>query len=108
MRFREGFTLFELLVCLSAVSLAGLGLATFFNGWFGTRGTYLEYEGKYQGKPALVKRSDIRFGPDRYYILIGDKGSEGKITEGVLRLDDGRKITLGGSGYSIRDSVLEE
>ena len=70
----------------------------------GVRKTENAYTFQYQGKPAAVKREDIRWGPDKYYFLLNEKD---KLT-GKLTTDNEKEINIYGyfgknSNYSIKD-----
>ena len=57
---------------------------------FGARGEETVYSFKYKGEPAKLIREDIRWGPDNYFVLIGDKDK----VAGELTTDDGKRISI--------------
>jgi len=76
-----------------------LGPMLSFTGAFGSRGVGDVEKFEYQGKPVILQRDDIRFGPDQYQILLSD-GSVMK--SGTLNLDNGRTLELEAFRYSVR------
>ena len=52
------------------------------------------------GKPAIIQVEDIRFGPDRYCLLLND--GKDKIY-GEITNDDGKILKVTSKYYSIRD-----
>ncbi len=72
---------------------------------FGSRRENDIYSFQYQGKPAVLKHEDIRWGPDRYYISLSEKE---KIFRGTLISDDYKKISVNTlkdkAEYDIRDA----
>ncbi|MDD5191536.1 MAG: hypothetical protein PHH54_02705 [Candidatus Nanoarchaeia archaeon] len=57
---------------------------------FGSRGDEKIYSFKYKSEPAKLMRENIRLGPDKYFILIGDKDK----VAGELTTDDGKRISI--------------
>lgn len=98
----------EVIGC-GAIGTIAFGIISLFCGW-GTRGIQNNYTFQYQGKPAVVRRKDVRWGPDQYYFLLNEKD---RLT-GTLTTDDGKKIKIydGVRGkdtkYSIRDAPTNQ
>ena len=92
--FKNFFFHYSLWVDISTGVVGGFTIAT-SQGALGSRGTYVDYEFMYKGKPASVKYEDIRLGYDRYFIQLEDGGT---IEEGKLRSDDGKTVRVFGQG----------
>lgn len=79
----------------------GLVLLATLNGCWGARGIKDEYSFQYRGKPAVIKREDIRYGFDNYWI---EMDSKDKVKDGDLISDDGKLIHINGAHYKVRDA----
>lgn len=71
---------------------------------YGSRGTEVELEFSLRNEPARVMHEDIVLGPDRWWI---DWNNQRFYRQEFLA-DDGRRITIGSSGYEVRGRTPEE
>ena len=87
------------LVPFGAVSLGGMLCVS---GAFGVREVRNDYSFTYRGKSAVVVVKDVRWGPDKTFIRLGNGET---IKSGTLISDDGKEITIKGEdgGYSVKD-----
>ncbi len=86
---------------IGMLSILGGAIFSIFcaNGTWGSRGTKDVYSFEYKGMPAVVQYEDIRWGTDRYQVLIGGRD---KVT-GKLISDDGKIIDCNKQNYSVSD-----
>lgn len=74
---------------------------------FGVRGQRDMYTFSFGGQPSALVEENVRFGPDRYYVRLGDGNI---INKGTIRTDDGKEVSvdsqqINSTRYSIKDSL---
>jgi len=86
-------------IAAGIVGGAIFGVSCLAGAW-GVRGTIDEYTSQYKGKPAIVQKNDVKWGPDTYHILLDGRD---KITAGKIVTDDNKLIEIFGNSYSVKD-----
>jgi len=85
-----------------AGSLATMGLACLLSlsleGSFGSRGEETIFKVNRDGEEILLKHNNIRFGPDRYYLLMKDGR---KIENDSIDTEYDQRVSVFFGGYSI-------
>ena len=78
----------EKVVISALVVITGWGSFLILDsGIFGSRGIKKVDEYTVNNRPAIVYQQNIRFGPDRYFIMVGENV---RVDEGEIVTDDGK------------------
>jgi hypothetical protein len=87
-----------------AAVLSAIALDSSLSRVWGIRGEKDIYTFTSNGQPSALVEMDVRWGPDQYYIRIGDKTI---VNHGKVKTDDGRKVFVCKRNITNRYSITD-